>query len=112
MVWYDRLRIYEVDISDPNGELEFFLCASIQFPFLVVVMQFIEDHLSVVGWVLTPVTLINRKGRCDFKMNQYVAWVFESSSQSVGVSIPICISTLGLHRSGINTFLFLGRLVL
>ena len=110
MVWYDRLRIYEVDISDPDAELEFTLCASVEFPFIVVVPQFMGDRLYVVGWVIhshEPMTFIDCKGLWDYKMNQLVAWVFNPHALSIRVRIPARLPPRYSLCSGIDTFLFL-----
>jgi len=66
------VRIYEIDISDPDDDLEFTLCSSLDFPFTLVSMQFIGDRLYGWGYVHNT---IDCKALWDYKTKQFVAWV-------------------------------------
>jgi len=106
-----RVRVYEVDISRPDNDLKFTLCASLDLPFYIRGMDILGDRLFARGsFNTTPSTHCDTFW--DYKTKQYVVWVQERTHDQVGrVSFPSPVVLCPSH-AGFTLAYSLGCLVL
>lgn len=84
------VRIYGIDVSRPDADVEFLLCAFLDFPFELSIMELLGDRLCGWGYIKdTPI--ITLKALWDYKSAEFVAWVkngLYDSGRTVSPSPP------------------------